>query len=240
MSKTDHFRNQRKNRVLQGFTLMELLVVVAIIAILMAILLPAIHKAKESARKSVCGSNTRQIANALQMFANDYNGFYPLASGDQLWDWTDMSGYYQMGWMRQLFSYIQNREVYKCPSFARADDEFHYFLGCRAAYVRAGNQFASLRQSLIEYPSAYVLGGDCNYKFTKWDCDRDDYTQQCLGWLEMKESNPGWFRSLYWDPWHDDGLMVIFADTHVGWYKQHVSSAMTYSYSEYTNWNNAQ
>jgi prepilin-type N-terminal cleavage/methylation domain-containing protein len=64
-----------------GFTLIELLVVVAIIAVLVAILLPAIGKARESARRSVCGSNVRQIMLGMLMYANENRDGFPLADG---------------------------------------------------------------------------------------------------------------------------------------------------------------
>jgi len=59
-----------------GFTLVELLVVIAVIALLAALLLPALAKAKASAKSAACKSNLRQLAVALNMYVDDY-GKYP-------------------------------------------------------------------------------------------------------------------------------------------------------------------
>ncbi len=60
-----------------SFTLIELLVVVAIIAVLVAILLPALGRAREMAKKTVCSSNMRQYGQAMSLYVMDYNGFLP-------------------------------------------------------------------------------------------------------------------------------------------------------------------
>jgi len=57
----------------KGFTLVELLVVVAIIALLIAMMLPAVGRAQEAARRSVCQHNQRQLAVAWQTYATEYN-----------------------------------------------------------------------------------------------------------------------------------------------------------------------
>jgi prepilin-type N-terminal cleavage/methylation domain-containing protein len=61
-----------------AFTLIELLVVVAIVAILIGLLLPAIGKARESARRSGCASNIRQLATTMAVYAESHDQWYPV------------------------------------------------------------------------------------------------------------------------------------------------------------------
>ena len=76
-----------------AFTLPELLVVIGIIAVLVAMLLPAIFKARFAAGETACASNVRQLMQGIVMYANENHGYLPRAHS-QMWPigWTD-NGY---------------------------------------------------------------------------------------------------------------------------------------------------
>lgn len=72
---------KRQIKVKDGFTLMELLVVIVITGILAAILLPVLGVAKDEARRTVCANNLRQISAGIRMYADNANDSSPPGAG---------------------------------------------------------------------------------------------------------------------------------------------------------------
>ena len=82
-----------------GFTLVELLVVISIIAMLLAILMPSLQKAREQARKVVCTSNLRQMGLIWLLYAENNDGslFVDPLGGDRPWMWWNTIIEYEKG-----------------------------------------------------------------------------------------------------------------------------------------------
>lgn len=104
----------------QAFTLIELLVVIAIIALLGAILFPVFARAKESARRTGCLSNCKQLGLGTMLYADDYDEMLPPPyqfNVGRLSDWKTASFYGQpFLWMDCVLPYVKNYQIFACPS----------------------------------------------------------------------------------------------------------------------------
>jgi prepilin-type N-terminal cleavage/methylation domain-containing protein/prepilin-type processing-associated H-X9-DG protein len=115
-----------------GFTLIELLVVISIIALLMAIMLPALNRAREAAKRIVCMNNVRTLTTANTIYASENKGYYmpfvfpKAALGDSDYNTSSFPRWFQMPYFRKLVDPAKNVEKsiddltlskqFQCPS----------------------------------------------------------------------------------------------------------------------------
>ena len=121
----------------RAFTLVELLVVIGIIAILMAILLPALNAAREKAKRVQCGNSLRTFGQAVTMYAIENKGKIPMHQGASNWLW-DMP-YETRDWFVEKAK-IPQSEFY-CPSYSH-DTEGMWTFTDNGRFIEGGANFA--------------------------------------------------------------------------------------------------
>ena len=124
--------NVRRTRsfTARGFTLVELLVVIGIIAVLISLLLPALNKARESANRAACLSNLRQLGQMMHLYANENKDQISLGVRSNVYQdnytvrYTTARSYYSWG-PYYVAGFLKAPKVLYCPS--TQGDIFHEF-----------------------------------------------------------------------------------------------------------------
>jgi prepilin-type processing-associated H-X9-DG protein len=159
-----------------AFTLVELLVTVAIIAVIGAMLLPSLNKSKTSAQRAQCAGNLRQLGLAAQMYWDDNNG------SCFLWQLSATNGgrLYWFGWLQDgaegqrqfdpvpgaLYPYLRVRSIGICPALNYSLSQFK-LKATGAAYGFGYNRFLSapsgqapIKIAQVKHPSEVALFAD--------------------------------------------------------------------------------
>ncbi len=198
----------------KGFTLIELLIVIAIIAILVALLMPALGRAKTSAKQAVCSSNLKQIGLAFDMYLADYDNVYLCAqdpvetsasTGQKIWLWMGR------GWRGFIKPYLDNLNgrttVLACPQDVTAIDLYESTsYGYSMAFYHSADQINQMDHFSFEYSNPVD-----SVRQRQASVASPAGKAMVAEWLSNHlkiESDKGW--------WCEDGRRVmLFADTHV-------------------------
>jgi len=116
-----------------AFTLLEMLVVIAVISILAALLFPVFARARDNGRRASCQSNLKQLGLAIAQYNSDYDEKYPMGLGA---DWND-------GWPTAIEPYVKSVAVFRCPSdnpdiYIPADWDLPSWAGSTISYAANG------------------------------------------------------------------------------------------------------
>jgi len=196
--------------------LIELLVVVAIIAILAAILFPVFAQAREKGRQITCASNLRNLGSAVLMYVQDYDEQFPLAayaSGAGFLTWNDLTD-----------PYAKNQAIWHCPSSqvkkADASGKVTTHFGYNARYLTSISldfsnfaAHAAVPLAALQQPAETVLLTDAIASVSGSYCGDDGKYL-----LPPSASDTHcWGRPA---PLHSGGTSVLWADGHVKWHRR--------------------
>ncbi len=210
----------RRRRGEAAFTLVELLVVVAIISVLAAMLLPALERSLDYARQSLCANNQKQLMLATLLYAGDYGDFIPEANFVGGWEpdnyWmTHLSPYLTNGTRVNTFSGWGKLDVYKCPiQTARMKAQWNggnvslAISFCIARNMHYPTRWRKVAQ--FSYPAQTMAYSEAGYYSANYACFLDPT------WLERSAYYPAYdVGGKYLGGVHSGANNIVWLDTHL-------------------------
>ena len=229
-----------------AFTLIELMVVIAIIGLLLALLLPAIGAARERAKTVQCASQLRQIGQAIHNYATNNRGYLPpyVPADGACYSDANSPDYIGPSWTALLAPYlgysadrtIAQSPIYHCPNYPVVEaGHLNYFLETR--WMRQHKPvLVTMQVSSIRTSSTFILSGDCTSaayypppfgtSMYADDPNKNDGESRCLVFF----GEPDGFSM------HRAGNNVLFSDGHVATFRSFDSSSLTYSPDASADW----
>ena len=236
---------------IKSFTLLELLIVVAIIGILISVLLPSLHGSRERAMQAVCASNQSQLAVATTLYATQENNWLPAVRDN----WPQ-KGHWQTSWLLRLVwgDYIKamphdssnfskyfdsiNNPAFKCPKGEKnltdtASTSYAPEVQFFGLYDKSSSNFKMSKLSEVSEASQMIMFG------TKWRVSPN--------WAPFTYSlNGSWHANYSLHPYHETsearfGINLVMADTRVSFFRYRGAVKRTWpqDYLENALWSNS-
>ncbi|MFA6569163.1 MAG: prepilin-type N-terminal cleavage/methylation domain-containing protein, partial [Victivallales bacterium] len=184
------------------FTLIELMVVIAIISILVAMLLPVLKLSKDKAKEIVCAGNLKQLNLAFVLYSGDYNEYYPPMV------YLDGAGNWNPTWIGLL-----NRDkysvpsLYDCPSSTVYSGSGPWTTSVSSEYGLNYSQMSLKKVTMIKSPSSSVLLADSRVPCKSWGDN-----------IFIRRTHYNINGAYAVSDRHSRGCNVLFTDGHVLWY----------------------
>jgi prepilin-type N-terminal cleavage/methylation domain-containing protein/prepilin-type processing-associated H-X9-DG protein len=200
------------------FTLIELLIVIAIIAILASMLLPSLHKAKEKGREIACLNNEKQIGTGTHFYLNDFNGYWPNAAC-YMGTTTFFEKMTTSGYLKQENNKYQLCLELQCPSNYIGPKYYRSYLPIVGHQAKNISVFG--RDDALEWVKASLVK-QASKTATMFETSRDNpgtlfsyayYTSLNDGRHSLVPAH----KDRFYDNIHSGGSNVIYADNHVEW-----------------------
>jgi prepilin-type processing-associated H-X9-DG protein len=224
-----------------AFTMVELLVTIAIISLLAGMLFPVLGRAREKARQEVCTSNMHEEELGLQMYTQDYDEAFPTAR-----IYTDPQKYfYHTTWRAVVMPYTKNDQILICPSAPWLRNEFDWpgDFGCLQDGTMTRQDWLHKH---FHSESNLALNGDVfnneiNHKIRLDHIPRQSWIRRPSELILILETRDFWPDLGTWTfpweydagggslpSWHNKGGNWAFADGHVKWMRLASTVSPTY------------